>query len=37
VVPLGEGTQATPALAGGRLFVRTHTQVLCLEGKGKRE
>jgi outer membrane protein assembly factor BamB len=36
-VALGEGTQATPAIAGGRLFVRTHTRILCLEGDGKRE
>ena len=36
-IPLGEGTQATPALAGGRLFVRTNTRVMCLEGKVKRE
>ena len=26
-VPLGEGTQATPAIAGGRMFVRTNTHL----------
>jgi len=31
-IPLGEGTHATPAIAGGRLFVRTPTRVMCLEG-----
>ena len=29
-------TRATPAIAGGRLFVRTSTRVLCLEGNAKR-
>jgi len=36
-VPLGEGTHATPAIAGGRMFVRTSTRVMCLDGKMKRE
>jgi outer membrane protein assembly factor BamB len=31
VIPLGEGTHATPAIAGGRLFVRTFTKLMCLE------
>lgn len=30
-IPLGESTHATPAIAGGRMFVRTNTRVLCLE------
>ncbi len=29
-IALGEGTQATPALCGGRMFVRTETHVLCI-------
>jgi hypothetical protein len=36
-IPLGEGTHATPAIAGGRMFVRTLTQVMSLEGNVKRE
>jgi outer membrane protein assembly factor BamB len=36
-IPLGEGTHATPALAGGRMVVRTLTRVMCLEGNAKRE
>lgn len=32
-IPLGEGTHATPAIAGGRMFVRTLTRLLCLEEK----
>ena len=36
-IPLGEGTHATPALAGGRMFVRTNTRVMCLQGNVKRE
>jgi hypothetical protein len=30
-IPLGEGTHATPALAGGRMFLRTLTRVMCLD------
>ncbi|MBI1831129.1 MAG: PQQ-binding-like beta-propeller repeat protein [Planctomycetes bacterium] len=30
-IRLGEETNATPAIAGGRLFLRTRTQVMCLE------
>jgi len=30
-IPLGEGTHATPAIAGGRMFVRTLTRVMCVE------
>ena len=33
-VPLGEGTHAVPALAGGRMFVRTFGRVMCLDGQG---
>jgi outer membrane protein assembly factor BamB len=29
-VPLGEGTHATPAIAGGRMFLRTATRLLCV-------
>ncbi len=32
-IPLGETSHATPAIAGGRMFVRTLTRVLCLEAK----
>jgi outer membrane protein assembly factor BamB len=32
-IPLGERTHATPAIAGGRMFIRTLTQVMCLESK----
>src|SRR5262245_36257802 len=31
--PIGEGTQATPAVAGGRLVVRTEGHLLCIAGK----
>jgi outer membrane protein assembly factor BamB len=30
-IPLGEGTHATPAIAGGRMFIRTLSRVSCLE------
>ena len=30
--PLGEKSQATPAIAGGRIFFRTSTQVIALGG-----
>lgn len=30
--PLGEATQATPAVAGGRMFVRTETRLFCVGG-----
>jgi outer membrane protein assembly factor BamB len=30
-IPLGEGTHATPAIAGNRMFLRTLTRVMCLE------
>lgn len=30
---LVEGTHATPAIAGGRMFLRTLTRVLCLDGR----
>lgn len=29
-IPLSEGTQATPAIVGGRMFIRTATRVMCL-------
>ena len=32
-IPLGEDTHATPALAGGRMFIRTLTRVMCLQGR----
>jgi outer membrane protein assembly factor BamB len=32
-VPLGEGSFATPAVSGGRLFVRTFTQLFAIGGK----
>ena len=28
--PLGEKTQATPAISGGKLFLRTFTQLFCV-------
>jgi outer membrane protein assembly factor BamB len=31
-VPLGEGTHSTPAIAGGRMFLRTATELRCLQG-----
>ncbi len=34
-VGLGEGTQSTPAIAGGRLFIRTPARLMCLEGSGE--
>jgi outer membrane protein assembly factor BamB len=34
-IPLGEGVNATPAIAGGRMFIRTAMRVMCLEGKSK--
>jgi outer membrane protein assembly factor BamB len=30
---LGEGTQSTPAIAGGRMFFRTSSRLMCLGGK----
>ncbi|MGE3809248.1 MAG: PQQ-binding-like beta-propeller repeat protein [Gemmataceae bacterium] len=30
---LGEGSHSTPALAHGRMYLRTFTQLFCLEGK----
>jgi outer membrane protein assembly factor BamB len=30
--PLGEKTQATPAISGGKLFLRTFTQLFCVGG-----
>lgn len=32
-IPLGEGTHSTPAIAGGRMFVRTLTRVMCVQAK----
>lgn len=32
-INLGEGSHATPAISGGRMFLRTYTQVLCLEAQ----
>jgi outer membrane protein assembly factor BamB len=31
--PLGEGSHSTPAIAGGRLYVRTFTHLFCVGGK----
>jgi outer membrane protein assembly factor BamB len=31
--PLGEKTHATPAVSGGKLFLRTFTQLFCVGGK----
>ncbi len=36
-IPLGEATHGTPAITGGRLFVRTLTRVMCVEGQAKVE
>jgi len=33
VNPLGQGSQATPAVAGGRMFLRTESQLICIGGK----
>lgn len=30
--PLGEGSHSTPSVAGGRLFLRTFSHLLCIEG-----
>lgn len=32
-VPLGEGSKATPAVSGGRMFLRTHSRVFALSGR----
>jgi len=32
-IRLGEDTNATPAIAGGRMFIRTLTQLKCIEGR----
>jgi outer membrane protein assembly factor BamB len=32
-IALGEGAHATPAIAGGRMFVRTLTRVMCLDSQ----
>lgn len=32
---LGEMSHATPAIAGGRMFLRTFSHLACVEGKGK--
>ena len=29
-IPLGEGSKATPAVSGGRMFLRTHTKIFAL-------
>ena len=36
-IALGEGTHATPAIAGGRMFIRTYGRVMCLETMAKAE
>lgn len=33
VNPLGEKSQATPAVAGGRMFLRTSSHLICIGGK----
>ena len=35
VVPLGEKSHATPAVADGRMYLRTFSQLFCLAGKKK--
>jgi outer membrane protein assembly factor BamB len=34
---LGEGTRATPAIAGGRMYLRTDTHLISIGGKAKSE
>jgi len=34
-VPLGEKSYATPAVAGGVMYIRTFGQLMSLGGKGK--
>lgn len=34
-IPLGEAAHATPAIAGGRMFLRTLTRVMCLDRPAK--
>jgi outer membrane protein assembly factor BamB len=36
-IPLGESVCATPAIAGGRMYVRTLTRLMCLDGAAKGE
>jgi len=31
--PLGEGTRSTPAIAGGRMYIRTYTHLISVGGK----
>ena len=31
-VPLGEGSHATPAMSGGRMFLRTFSHLICVGG-----
>ncbi len=31
--PLGEGTRSTPAVAGGRMYIRTYTHLISIGGK----
>lgn len=33
--PLGEGSRSTPAVAGGRLYLRTHTHLISIGGEKK--
>ncbi|MHB8865251.1 MAG: outer membrane protein assembly factor BamB family protein [Pirellulaceae bacterium] len=36
-VPLGEPSRSTPAISGGRMFLRTETQLFCIGGAGTGE
>ena len=33
-IPLGEKSYSTPAIANGRMYLRTYSQLYCLKGKG---
>jgi outer membrane protein assembly factor BamB len=33
--PLGEPSRSTPAISGGRMFLRTHSHLICIGGGGK--
>jgi len=31
--PLGEASRSTPAVSGGKMFLRTYSQLICIGGK----
>ena len=31
--PLGEDSRSTPAVAGGRMYLRTYSQLICIGAK----